>query len=86
MHSLRTYAELDEHIKKGLDELYIHYYYHTVRMKTGITPAWTNFRLGARYQHAHLWRRPWNDESGGNLCDEELRNTGLEIQRAPKKQ
>ncbi len=28
MHYLRTYAELDEHTKKGLDELYIHYYYH----------------------------------------------------------
>lgn len=28
MHYLRSYAELDEHTKKGLDELYIHYYYH----------------------------------------------------------
>lgn len=28
MHSLRTYQELDAHTKKGLDELYIHYYYH----------------------------------------------------------
>lgn len=28
MHSLRTYQELDSHTQKGLDELYIHYYYH----------------------------------------------------------
>ncbi|MFV0392727.1 MAG: 4-alpha-glucanotransferase [Paludibacteraceae bacterium] len=28
MHRLRTYQELDEHTKRGLDELYIHYYYH----------------------------------------------------------
>ena len=28
MHFLRSYAELDEHVRKGLDELYIHYYYH----------------------------------------------------------
>ncbi len=28
MHYQRSYAELDEHTKKGLDELYIHYYYH----------------------------------------------------------
>lgn len=27
MHFLRTYADLDNHTKKGLDELYIHYYY-----------------------------------------------------------
>lgn len=28
MHYLRSYHELDEHTKKGLDELYVHYYYH----------------------------------------------------------
>lgn len=28
MHFLRSYAELDDHTKKGLDELYIHYFYH----------------------------------------------------------
>lgn len=28
MHSLNTFQELDEHSKKGLDELYVHYFYH----------------------------------------------------------
>ena len=28
MHSLRSFADLDAHTKKGLDELYIHYFYH----------------------------------------------------------
>ncbi len=28
IHSLRSYQELDDHTKKGLDELYVHYYYH----------------------------------------------------------
>ncbi len=84
MHSLRSYIELDQHTKKGLDELYIHYFYH---------------RQDENWYHSGMEKLPALKRSTNMLiCGEdlgmmtpcvtavmnELGILSLEVQRAPK--
>ncbi len=84
MHSLRSYIELDDHTKKGLDELYIHYFYH---------------RQDENWYHSGMEKLPALKRSTNMLiCGEdlgmmtpcvtavmkELGILSLEVQRAPK--
>ncbi len=84
MHYLRSYTDLDEHTKKGLDELYLHYYYH---------------RQDGNWYFSGMEKLPTLKRSTGMLvCGEdlgmmtdcvtsvmnELGILSLEVQRAPK--
>ncbi|MBP1638162.1 MAG: 4-alpha-glucanotransferase, partial [Bacteroidetes bacterium] len=84
MHSLRSFIELDDHTKKGLDELYIHYFYH---------------RQDENWYHSGMDKLPALKRSTNMLiCGEdlgmmtpcvtavmkELGILSLEVQRAPK--
>lgn len=84
MHSLPTYQELDDHTKRGLDELYIHYYYH---------------RQDENWYHSGMEKLPaLKKTTNMMICGEdlgmmtqcvtdvmsELGILSLEVQRAPK--
>lgn len=84
IHGLRSYQELDDHTKHGLNELYIHYYYH---------------RQDKNWYHSGMEKLPILKRSTNMMiCGEdlgmmtqcvtdvmnELGILSLEVQRAPK--